>query len=195
MPSQTESSPSVAILLTKDAEDFPLPDDVLTDDSSACPCPMLWLLLRVQLSTAWLFLRGLAVTVQLLDPLITLVRSTLSLCRHGDLASLAQVARVRPALADSDPADRAGRLHNDELGFLRVALFLAAVVTPLFFCGRSPGLAATSTTSTSNGVALFCNFFFPAKGNSLRLMSRVSIRCTVRHPTDSATPHESPLWQ
>jgi hypothetical protein len=108
------------------------------------------LLLLAQLSTAWLFLRGLAVAVQFLDPLIAFICQTLSLCRDGDLAPLAQGKIVLPSLADGDTENLAGLLRDDALGVLGVALLLPAVGAPLFFCGRSIGLSVTSTTITAN---------------------------------------------
>ena len=95
---------------------------------------MLLLLLLAPLSTAWLFLRCLAVAVPLLYPLITFVCSTLSLCRDGALAPLAQFEIVLPSLADGDTDHRAGLWRDDELGLLRVAaLLLPAGVAPRFF--------------------------------------------------------------
>jgi hypothetical protein len=68
----------------------------------------------------------------------------------------------------------AALVRDDELGFLGVALFLPAAVWPLFFCGRSIGFSPTSTWL---------------------LMRKFSVRCIVRHTTDSATSHESPVWK
>jgi hypothetical protein len=95
-----------------------LPYDVLADDASAREVPMLWLLLLVQLSTAGLLLRGLAVAVPLLSAVIAFVCSTLSLCRSGARAPLAQCKIVLPALPDGAPEHLAGLWHDDERGFL-----------------------------------------------------------------------------
>ena len=133
MQSQAESPPSVSILLSQDSEHFHLPSDVLADDASAREVPILVLLVLVQRSTAWLLLRCWAVAVQFLSPLIAFVCETLYLCRYGDLAALAQLKIVLASLADGDTDNRAGLVRDDELGFLGVALFLPAVVAPLFF--------------------------------------------------------------
>jgi hypothetical protein len=71
--SQTESLPSVSILLTQDAEDFQLPAPVLTDDASTGQHSILSLLLLVQLAFRWFLLGGLALGVPFLSPLIAAV--------------------------------------------------------------------------------------------------------------------------
>jgi hypothetical protein len=68
---------------------------------------------------------------------------------------------VLASFADSDTDDLAGLLRDNDLGFLGMALLLPAVVAPLFFCGRSTGLSATSATITANAVPSAHNFFFP----------------------------------
>jgi hypothetical protein len=136
---------------------------VLADHASARECPLLLLLLRVQLATAWLLVRGVTVAVQFLESLLAFIGSALDLCCDGDLAPLAQCAIVLPSLADGDPDDLPGLVRDDELGFLRVALLLPAVGAALFFCGRSTGLSATSTTLTAHGVLPACHGFLPGK--------------------------------
>jgi hypothetical protein len=156
---------------------------------------MLLLVVCAHLSATWLLWRGVAVTVQFLESLIAFVCSTLDLWRSGDPTPLEQFAIVLSALANGDTDELAGLLRDDEWGFLGGAFFLPAVGAPLFLCGRSTGLSAPSTTITSNGVPPAGQCFLPGKGQTLLWMSRFSIRCTVRHTTDAATPHARPIWQ
>jgi hypothetical protein len=70
---------------------------------------------------------------------------------------------VLASLADGDTDDLARPLSDDELYFLSVAFLLPTVVAPLFFCGRSTGLSATSMTMTLNGMASVHNRFLPGR--------------------------------
>ena len=54
-------------------------------------------------------------------------------------------------------------LVDHELGFLRMATLLAAVVAARFFCGRSTGLSVASITITSNCVPPSRSFLFPGR--------------------------------
>ena len=136
---------------------------MLAHDSSAGKCLVLLLLLYGQFSTPGLLFRGLALTVEFLYALITSVCETLYLCLYGYLAPLEQFEIVLASLADGDTDDLAALVCDDELGLLGMALFLPAVVWPLFFCGRSTGLSPTSTMITANSVPFSRNFFLPGK--------------------------------
>jgi hypothetical protein len=134
---------------------------VLADDAKAGQNPILLFFLPAQHAPTWLFLRGLAIAMPFLSPLIPSVGSTFYLGLYGGLAPLEKLAVVLSALADGNTEDRAGVLCDDELRFLRVALLLPTGVFALFFCGRSTGLSATSIPMTSNCVPPAYNFFFP----------------------------------
>lgn len=56
--------------------------------------------------------------------------------------------------AEGGGQDHSSRLLDKHLSFLRVAFFLAAVVLPLFFSGRSIGCSVTSTTMISSCLPL-----------------------------------------
>jgi hypothetical protein len=101
--------------------------------------------------------------VQFLYALIAFV--AYALCRgvYDEVTALEEFEIVLPSLADSDTEDLAGLVRDDALGFLGVALLLPAVVAPLFFCGFSTGLSATSTTITANAVPPSRNFFLPGR--------------------------------
>jgi hypothetical protein len=136
---------------------------MLTDDPSAGKSLVLLFLLRGQFSTPRFLFRGLAITVQFLDALIASVCTTLYLVLYGYFAPLEQFEIVLASLADGDTDDLAALVRDDELGLLSMALFLPAVVWPLFFCGRSTGLSPTSTMITANSMLSSRNFFLPGK--------------------------------
>lgn len=91
--------------------------------------------------------------VPFLEPLIAAVCETFDRFGKRDPASLEQLEIVLSALANSDTDNLAGSLGDDDLRLVGVAFLLPAVVAPLFFGGRSTGLSAASTTTTSNGVS------------------------------------------
>jgi hypothetical protein len=105
--------------------------------------------------------RRLAVAGQFLASLIAFSGSALAFFRDGALAPLKQCEIVLPALADGDTDARTGLVRDDAWGFLGGALFLPAGGTPLFVCGRSTGLSATSTTITANCGLPSCTGFLP----------------------------------
>jgi hypothetical protein len=134
---------------------------MLTDDPSAGKSLVLLLLLRGQLSPPGLLFRGLAIAVEFQETLIASVCQTLYLVLYGDFAPLEQCEIVLPSLADGDTDDLAGLVRHDQLGFLGMALFLPAVVLPLFFCGRSTGLSPTSTMIAANCAPFSRNRLLP----------------------------------
>jgi hypothetical protein len=99
--------------------------------------------------------------VEFLDALRASVCEALYLFLYGDLAPLAQFKIVLASRADGDTDDLAAFVCDDELRLLRMALFLPAVVRPLFFCGRSTGLSPTSTMIMANSVPSSRHFFLP----------------------------------
>jgi hypothetical protein len=70
---QTESFPSVSILLAQDSAYFQLPEHVLTDDASTGQNAILSLLLHGQLASRGFLLGSLALMVPFLYPLIAAV--------------------------------------------------------------------------------------------------------------------------
>ena len=80
--------------------------------------------------------------MEFLYALIASVCQTRYVFLYGYFAPLEQFEVVLAALADGDTDYLAALMRDDELGFLGMALFLPAVISPLFFCGRSTGLSA-----------------------------------------------------
>jgi hypothetical protein len=107
--------------------------------------------------------RSHPIPVQFLDALIASVGKTLYLFRYGYFAPLEDFEIVRASLADGDTDDLAALVRDDEERLLRMALFLPAVVWPLFFCGRSTGLSPPSTMITANCGASARKVFLPGK--------------------------------
>ena len=115
MQSQAESSSSVSVLLCQDSEHFQFPYDVFTDDASTRKCPVLLLLLWSQRSPSSLLLRGVAIVVQFLEPLIAFVAYTLYRSVYDEVAALEEFKIVLSSLANSDTEDLAGLERDDQL--------------------------------------------------------------------------------
>ena len=79
-----------------------MPSDVCADDASARQRSVLLLLLRAQLAPSPLFLRGVALAVQVLDPLRAFGASTLYRGVYAERAALEALAILLPSLADRD---------------------------------------------------------------------------------------------
>jgi hypothetical protein len=89
--------------------------------------------------------------------------------RRGEpyLGTLEEVEIVAAAFLVCRADDLAGTLVYDQLSFLRVALLLAGVKTPLLCLGRSQGLAVASTITTSNCMLLFKSALRPGSEKDL----------------------------
>ena len=160
--SPAESPPSVSILLCQDSEHFQFPYDMLADHPSAGKGLVLLLLLRGPCSTPGASFSGSGYSDGIsvcLDSLC--LPSTRYVFLYGYFAPFEQFAVVLAAPADGDTYYLAALMRDDELGVLGMALFLPAVISPLFFCGRSTGLSPTSTRITANCVPSSRNFFLP----------------------------------
>lgn len=107
----------------------------------------------VQLRLAGLLRRCTTTGVQFGNSLITFVSQAQLLRQHRYPVLLKQSEVVDSSLAKGSTNDLPSRLIDDHLRFQGVLLFLATVVSSLFFFGRSMGLSVTSTVSTSQEPA------------------------------------------
>ena len=102
----------------------------------------------VQLRLAALLGRGTTIGVQVGNALIALVSQTQLLWQQRYPMQLKQSEVVNSSLTECRVNDLSSHLIDDNLCLQRVLLFLATVVSSLFFFGRSIGLSVTSTAST-----------------------------------------------
>ena len=119
-------------------------------------------LLRQRMPFAFL-LRGEAVEAHFHQSLIPTIRKT-GFCggKHGS-ALLEKCEVLLFAFTKGGGKDFAARFVGDHLGFLGVTLLFAAVVSLLFFLGRSQGHSVASIKTISNTVSLSRNTFLPGR--------------------------------
>ena len=76
-----------------------------------------------------------------------------------------------------------------------MSFLFSAVITALFFLGRSIGLSPTSTMTTSHCKLVDVSAFLPGKLNCPDLISLSSTRWTILQTVDSWTPHDLEIWK
>ena len=101
----------------------------------------------------------------LFQPQIPAVCEALGLGAGQDPALLEQLEVMHLARAKSRGYNAPGFWVSDNLRFLSVPLFLAAVRVLLLFLGRSTGHSVASTTTTSNRMSLLVKAFLPGSVN------------------------------
>ena len=85
-------------------------------------------------------------------------------------------------------------LLDYHLRFMRVSLFLAAVVAPLLFLGRCTGISVASTTTTSKANCGSCKAFLPGRVNAPQASNALSTWRIVRHTVGSETAYATAMW-
>ena len=108
-------------------------------------------------------LRRRAVGVKFLDALIPAVGDRFNQQAQRRFAFLEQREVGLLAFAKIGGDNLAGNRVGNHLGFERVAFFLAGVVAPLFFFGRSQRHSVASIKTTSKTVSLWRRAFFPGR--------------------------------
>lgn len=132
--------------------------------------------------------RDLAVSVQVTDSLVPRIGQTADLLRQAASAVLEQYKVVLAALSKSCSKNHLCLWVHDQLRFLSMPLFLAAVMPTLLFFGRSIGCSVASINTTSINVSLGCKAFRPGSRNSPEFISTFSTFRIVRHTVASLTP-------
>ena len=130
----------------------------------------------------------LAVGMQASQALISTVCQAANMRCHASIVFFEQPKVVHSAFAKSGRDDLQGVLVDHHLCFLRVTPFLAAVVSPLLFLGRSIGCSVTSTSTISMIVSLACNTFLPGSRNWPDFINAFSTFRMVRQTVDSLIP-------
>ena len=138
--------------------------------------------------------RCLRVFVYLLQALITGIAKYANV--FGNLKSGLFEHReiVRFPISLSSANDPTSRLVNDNLRFYRVPLFLARIISALFFFGRSIGVSVTSTMTNSKVFSLSRNTFLPGSFKWLQFLSRFSILTMVRETVASDSCQRLARW-
>jgi len=133
------------------------------------------------------------VFVQIKQSLITAVRQTLDFSRQIRFAMFIKRKIVPCAFGKSRVNNPLGLFASPHLRFYRVPLFLAGIISLLFFFGRSTGDSATSMTTTSNSAAK-SGRRFAGKANSFELIKMSSTLVMMRDTADSLIPQLVPMW-
>ena len=124
-------------------------NDMLDDDPQTCQCAVAAFGFRCELLPAWLLLWRLTVAMQLVQTLITAIGQARDVSFWLNAALFVQGKVMLCPTAVRPTEDLLGARIDYHLAFQCVALFLAAVVAPLFFLGRSIGVSLASTTTAS----------------------------------------------
>ena len=134
------------------------------------------------------FVGGERVAMKLLQTGIAAVSQTQGVSVHRQGALLEQ-SKVMSAACTKAGRDNAliGFL-DDDLSFAGVALFLSAVVAPLFFWGRWIGISVASTTMISKANSGSCKAFLPGKLHCPQATNAASTWRIVRQTVGSDTP-------
>ncbi len=125
-------------------------------------------------------LRMLTVGMQLLDALVARVGLPGGIRVQCDPGFLEQVEVVLPSVGKAGAENLLCLLVRYDLALEGVPFLLAGVVLFLSFFGRSMGVSATSTRTTSNCASLFWRAFRPGSAKRSSLMSVSSTQRLTR---------------
>ena len=129
----------------------------------------------------------------LLQTLVATITQAAGCFQKWQLAVLKQGKIMHLANAKSGSYNALTGLLHDNLRFVCVPLFLAAVVALLLFLGRSTGTSVTSTITTSKAKAGACNAFLPGSVKVPAASNAVSIWRMVRHTVGSETSYATAM--
>ena len=135
-----------------------------------------------------LFVRRTRVLMLVLQPLVAAVPQATGALLERQRTGLEQGEVVQFPRTKSRCQNPLGGLVNHDLRFVRVPLFLAAVVALLLFLGRCSGTCVASTITTSKANRGSCNAFLPGKANLPEAINLASTWRMVRQTVGSETP-------
>jgi len=191
--SQSESFSAMPVTFAQNPEDFQSPDHVFYLDAFACQFSIeLLFFLRQAMQLAVFQWQNHILQFGLQSP-ITQVRAQFQLFAKSHSALLKQFVIVRFAFPEKRRNNLLGFFVDQDLCFQRVPLFLARIISTLFFFGRSIKLSVTSTivyliASPSSSR------FLPGSANLPDLIKIFSTRCTSRETFDSCSRQSRPRW-
>ena len=139
------------------------------------------------------FDRVLGIGMDFLDSDVARVNFDLDAPQRANAGSLVQLEIMRFSMGERSANDDAGYLVYDDLRLSRVTFFLAGVVAPLSFFGRSMGLSVTSTSTVSYFVSGRKSAFFPGSAKEPLFISTFSTHFTVRCTLLSSSPKLAPM--
>ena len=191
---QPETATAIAIPFGHDAKDFQMPDYVLDHDSTARELPIFSLLFGGQFASFRLFRWCLRVFVFFVQALIARISKNTNVFGKRKFCFFEHRQIVRFAVSLRRANNLASRFINDNLRFYRVPLFLARIVSLLFFFGRSIGVSVTSTMTNSKLFSLSRKTFLPGNFKSRQFLSRFSIFSMVRETVASDNCQRLARW-
>ena len=192
--SQTESAAEIAMPFRDNAKDFQIPNYILDQNSAPRQLTVGAAMFLAQLFASRLLERSLRVGVFLLQTLITGISQQTNVFGNRQRALFEHRKIVRSARSVCRANNSASRFINDNLRFYRMSLFLARIVSLLFFFGRSIGVSVTSTMIYSKLFSLSRNTFLPGNFKSLQFLSRFSILTIVRETVASDNCQRLAIW-
>ncbi len=147
--SQHKPSAAIAVSFRQYPKDFQMPNNVFDNHALGCQLPVELFLFLAQFAAFRLFERCPRVFVQCEQALITAVAQTLDRLRQISFAVFEKRKIVSRSFGKTGVNNLPGFQASPHLGFYGVPLFLARIISLLFFFdGRSIGDSTTSTTMT-----------------------------------------------
>jgi len=147
--SQYKSSSAIPIPLCQNAKDFQMPNDVFYHHPLFCQLFVELLLFFCQFAAFRFLYRYPRIFVQIKQSLITTIGKAFNLIGQCGFAVFVKRKIVSRSFGKPRVNDLFGLFASPHLCFYRVPLFLARIISLLFFFGRSIGDSTTSTTTTS----------------------------------------------
>lgn len=185
---QTEAFAPIPIPFCQNPKDLQTSDNMLNDNSRAIDFTIPKLCFFGQLAAFGFLLRRSRVRMQFLQSVITFITEFCNFFCQLNLALFVKFEIV-------NRAGRMCRCHNlfrlyisDDLRVESMPLFLAGVVSLLFFFGRSIGVSPTSTTTTSKAKSFSLRTFLPGSRNSGQSFKISSTRWVIRQTVLSDKP-------
>lgn len=191
---QSKSAAAVAVAFGDNPKDFQTPNHVFNHNALTRQLPIYSALVCAQLAAFWLLDGRLRVLMDGWQTLITRIAKQPNVISNRKSAFFEHGKIVRFADCLPGANNLARLLFNDNLRFYRVPLFLATVVSALFFFGRSIGVSVTSTTINSKVFSLARKTFLPGSWRSVQFFKRFSILRIVRETVASDTCHRLAIW-
>ena len=187
---QPEPAAPVAVALGQDPEPLERTDHVLDLHPPPRHRPVHPLLRALEWPASARLVRPERRLVDLPEPLVAGVDHAQRLGRPARAVLAAHPQIVHRARSEGSREDQTRAELDDELGLVRVALLLAAVVAPLpaFFFGRSIGLSIASSATTAIRGPSSSSVSRGVSANRPEPISVSSTRVTMREAVDSCSP-------
>src|SRR5215203_543339 len=191
---QSKSATAIPVFFRDYPKYLQIANHVFNDDSFSRQLPICSFLFFRQLRSFGFFGRCLTVFVFLFQTLITGIAQAFNLFPQSQPALFEKFKIVRFAFRLTGAKNLPRLFINHDLRLYRVPLFLARIISALFFFGRSIIVSVASTTITSKIFPLVCKTFLPGKRKSGQRLRISSILRIIRHTVGSLKFQELAIW-